>query len=182
MDNIAIKRWGPIVDKLDPTNSLTDDQIASLCNYAQEFSNVFSVSSLGLGDLSKSLLPMLLKIVTEVSIQLHKLNIPFTFSNDPEPEPEIKFENDTVSLISKSDFEMKHVAIKTPTLDLIQLKSLGINVQAQNESLLIKLATENLVQLATEKGNLCLHVTGNTINEIIENDQTLMLLTYKIKK
>lgn len=192
MESIAIKKWGPIINKLDPTNSLTEDQKVSLCNYSEDFcisapqpeSIAYGTGALGKGDNKHvyTLLPMLLKILFEVINQLAKENITVTFSNEIEPEPEMIFENNGVKFVSKSDFETRYSSINVLDKTANTLNDLGIDDYALTEKGLIQQTILNLVELGKQNGELCMHVSGNSLQLISEPTLSKsMVLTYKIK-
>lgn len=188
----AIKKWGPIIEKLDSTDSLTDNQYIDLCNYCEDFSkskvpeitSTRSFPTYGMGDNSQvhRLLPMLLKIILEVIIQLAKDNISVTFSNDVEPVPEMIFENNGVKFISKSDFETRYSSINVLDKTVNTINDLGIDDYALTEKGLIQQTILNLIELGKQNGELCIHVSGNSLQLISEPTLSKsMVLTYKIK-
>lgn len=204
MELITIKKWGPIIEKLDSTYSLTEDQKKSLCNYCEDYmlnivntggwatmNNGMGMGAVSFEDMVKqlpqlpkndTLLPILLKIYYNVIIELSKENITVIFSNDFEPEPQMNFDNGTVTFTSTSDFETKYSSIEIKDELDEYLKGFGIDAFKRSESVLINFTIDNLIALGKQNGELCIHVSGNSLQIISEPTLSKsMVLTYKIK-
>lgn len=202
MNNTIISKWHPIIQKLDATNSLTEEQQFALCNYCEDFSKHVSMlenneyftsriskNETDLLNLNRlyipkgcALLPILLKIMYGVMIELNKVNIQLTFSDEPEPEAELKFENGAPIFTTTSTFEAKYTSIEIKDELDGYLKGFGIDVFKKSESSLIEFTIYNLVELGKQNGELCLHVTGNSLDIITcPGLKKRMTLRYKIK-
>lgn len=183
---------------MDATDSLTDNQYIDLCNYCEDYSLLkpkwFTTSGTnGMGpvkmedvkyvtDEYATILPMLLKIFYNVIIELSKDNITVSFSNEKEPEPQMNFDNGTVTFTSTSDFETKYSSIEIKD-DLDEyLKGFGIDAMKKSQTALINFTIGNLIALGKQNGELCIHVSENNLQIISEPSLSKsMVLTYKIK-
>jgi hypothetical protein len=203
MQDRIIKKWHPIIEKLDATYSLTEDEKISLCYYCEDYtllnykwfrtSGTNGMSPVKMEDVKMedvkyvsdeydTILPTLLKIYYNVIIELRKVNIPVTFSKESESEPTMNFDNGAVVVTSTSAFETKSSSIEIKD-DLDEyLKGFGIDAMKKSEHALMEFTCGNLIELGKKNGSLCIHVTGNSLQIISEASLSKrMVLTYKVK-
>ena len=195
MEEIIIKKWYPIIEKLDTTSSLEEADRYLLCKYCEDFSKIIISTTSSIDELyslkksepnfNENLLPVMLLILYKLIPKLKELNIPYSFDSTSHTEqPEIEFIDNKVSIKSKSQFNTHIVQLKIDrdVYDNLFHKT-GIDLIDKCGNALRQICIDTLFEHAILNNELVLKVGYNSIG--LMSDPILnhvMYLTYQIKE
>lgn len=200
----SIKKWDPIIEKLDPTSLLTKAEREDLCVYSENLGLILINSNVsmtfpgtgnkifGENEDRQAIMPMMLRILFKLLPKLRENNIPYSFiDTEFNSAKEIKFENNTVSFEQTTDFEIKYVSLKLDT-DVLESIKLGIGIDLINncQNFLVEVCVEELFKYAKQCGEFVMRVGGNNLSlvaeKVYDNEKQpmapVMCLTFQLKK
>ena len=193
MQDRIIKKWHPIIEKLDATNSLSHEQKLLLYNYCENYSRReihWHSTGTTLGHIppgtyrqyEESSIVMMLKVVYSVMLELLGHGITLAISDEDEPEPQMHIENNVVTVKLDSDFVSMCSSVKIPDIKVKHIHDLGLDEHALLHKALSTQAIMDLTGLGIRDGELTIHTTGSSLQMYTTPDMyKSLVLTYKVK-